>query len=639
MIDSSLEPLVAALRDSEFLRTVRAIRTDSGARWALAGESVRPLHDDEIRELVAAGNTAENWRRIRVAEGFRPDRVHRSNFLGYVTLGRFEGYVYGPAGVEVPSGVVNSTLSNCVIGHDALVQNVDLLANYAVGERAVVTGCGRIVCDGPTTFGNGVTLAIGPQCGGRAIRTFAELTLDLAELLVDQRFGTELAARYAERLAEYLERAKSERGVIGPGAAVCHVRVVRNAYIGPGAELDAATRIENVTLMSTAEEPVRVRDGACISESVLQWGTRVSGPAVIERAVLLEYSSVERFGQVTESVIGPNSAVGAEVTCSLVGPFVGAHHEGLLIAARWPGGRGNLGYGAAVGCNHTSRAPDQEAVLGEGLFVGLGTTIQYPANLSRAPYSVLASGINLPPQRITFPFSLIRASAELVPGAPPGANVLVPGWVLSENLYALQRSAIKFRARNRAHRHQLACEVFRPEIMTLVADALRRLERPTESCAVYTEREVPGLGRNILSERHRVAAVRCYADHLERFHLLRLLDRALRALVSDRGAALSRLTDMEGREAWQGLARLPELLEAFGEAVERSKARDEERGLLVIDDYASAHAPTSEDPIVRHTWEEVRRTQEQAARVLEVVGSAPLGPRRPHGTAPLVGGS
>jgi hypothetical protein len=640
MIDSALEPLVAALRDSEFLRTVRSVRRDTGTQWALAGERARPLREDEIRELSANGNTAENWRRIRVAEGFHPERVRHCDFLGYVTLGRFEADVPGPGGVEVPSGVIRSTLSNCVVGHDALVCNVNLLAGYAIGERAVVASCGRVVCDGPTTFGNGAALPIGPQCGGRWLRVFAELTLDLADLLTDQQCGADRAARYAALLAEYLEQVKSERGVIGPGATVCHVPVVRNTYVGPGASLDAATRIESTTLLSTPEEPVQVTDGARVCEGLLQWGVRVCGPAVIERAVLLEHAAVEGAGRVTDSVLGPNSAIGgAEVTSSLVGPFVGAHHEGLLIAARWPAGRGNLGYGAAVGCNHTSRAPDQEAVLGEGLFVGLGATIQYPADLSRSPYSVLASGVSLPPQKVAFPFSLVRlpTPGEPTPGAPAGANVLVPAWVLAENLYSVRRCALKFQARDRATRHRLEYDVFRPEILALVADALRRLERPTEVREAYTERDIPGLGRNVLLERHRVAAIRCYAEHLERAHASRLLERAARALVSDRGA-LARLTETEGREAWQGLFRLPDLLEAYGAAVERSRARDEERGLLVIDDYAAAHPPTREDPIVRHTWDEVRRMQAQVARVLDAVLQEPPLPRRALGPA-VVGGS
>jgi hypothetical protein len=619
-----LEPLPAA-RDSDFLRTLHTVRQDGGLALGLGGEPVRPLREVEIRELIAGGNTSDGWHRVRVAEGFRTGRVRQSEFRGDVVLGRFDGTTRLPGGTELPSGVFRSTVADCVIGHDALVGNVGLLAGYVIGERAVVSDCGRVVCDGPTAFGNGVTLAIGPQCGGRWLRAFAEITLDLADALTSAPGRGAVATRYAGLLAAYLEQARSDRGVIAAGAAVAHAQVVRNVFVGPAAELDAVTRVEECTLLSSPDEPVRLRDGACASEALLQWGARVTGPAAVERAVLLEHAAVERFGRVTDSVIGPNTAVGgAEVTASLVGPFVGCHHQALLIAARWPAGRGNLGHGAAVGCNHTSRAPDQEATLGEGVFVGLGAVVQYPADLTRSPYSVLASGVTLPPQKIAFPFSLVRPAAEPVGGALPGANVLVPGWVLSENLYAVQRSRMKFASRDRAVRHRLAHEVFRPEVMALVADALRRLERATGR-EVYTEREVPGLGRNVLLERHRAAAVRCYAEHLERFHLLRLLDR---------------VTGGEEHEARRRLGRLAGLLEAYAEGVERSKARDEERGPLVIDDYADAHAPTRDDPVVRQTWDEVRQRQEQLTRVLAIDGTHPeFRGAGAVAAAPLVGGS
>src|ERR1044072_1185272 len=126
MLDLSLEPLRTAIRDSEFLRTLSSLRQDDGVGWALAGEPVRPLRESEIRKLVADGNTAEDWNRIRVAEWFRPGRVKHSEFRGDVTLGQFEEVLRGPGGVEFPSGVYRSTLSNCVIGNDALLRNVGL---------------------------------------------------------------------------------------------------------------------------------------------------------------------------------------------------------------------------------------------------------------------------------------------------------------------------------------------------------------------------------------------------------------------------------------------------------------------------------------------------------------------------------
>ena len=134
-------------------------------------------------------------------------------------------------------------------------------------------------------------------------------------------------------------------------------------------------------------------------------------------------------------------------------------------------------------------------------------------------------------------------------------------------------------------------------------------------CEVYTEREIPGLGRNLLLESDRLAAIRCYTEHLERFHLLRILERVKHLVATDRGPTLTRSIVIPECDLGQ-LNRLMSLMESYGAEVERSKSRDENRGPQIIDDYAEVHVQTGNDPVVRQTWEDVRRTQAQIAAVL-----------------------
>src|SRR5262249_2328323 len=160
-------------------------------------------------------------------------------------------------------------------------------------------------------------------------------------------------------------------------AVVRNTPDVRNTYVGPNARVEGATAVADSTLLGDPEEPARVESGACVTRSLLQWGSRVATLAVVERAVLTEHSHAERHAKVTNTILGPNTAVAAgEVTSCLLGPFVSSHHQALLIAAVWPEGKGNVGHGANVGCNHTGKAPDQEFFPGEGLFLGLGVNVK-----------------------------------------------------------------------------------------------------------------------------------------------------------------------------------------------------------------------------------------------------------------------
>ncbi len=69
-------------------------------------------------------------------------------------------------------------------------------------------------------------------------------------------------------------------------------------------------------------------------------------------------------------------------------------------------------------------------------------------------------------------------------------------------------------------------------------------------------------------------------------------------------------------DAVAALRSLPEMLEQIATTVERSKAKDDDRGVRIIDDYAEVHINASADPVVRQTWEETRRLQAELAELV-----------------------
>src|SRR5207253_8981239 len=96
--------------------------------------------------------------------------------------------------------------------------------------------------------------------------------------------------------------------------------------------VEGATLVADSALLSSRDEPVEVRSGACVTGALLQWGSQVTTLALVDRSVLTEHTQVERHGKVTHSILGPNTGVaGGEVTASLLGPFVSFHHQALLI--------------------------------------------------------------------------------------------------------------------------------------------------------------------------------------------------------------------------------------------------------------------------------------------------------------------
>jgi hypothetical protein len=630
LTDAWLDELAAVLHQSGLLRRIAQVRDDGGRGYALGSAVLRPLTAAEVQQLESQGNDCDDWSRVRVADGFDARRVRRCSFQGEVVLGRFSRRVAVAGGAELPAGVYQATVADCVIGHDALVRDVRLLSNYVVGEGVRLLNCGTVTCDAGTAFGNGRALPVGVETGGRDVRVFADISLALAAAVARSRGDKDLLQRYAAWVEEYRVRATSPRGVLEPGAAVYNTPKIHNLFLGAGARVDGAQAVENSTILSEPSDPARIESGAVVSESLLQWGSHVSSAAVVDRSVLIEHAAAERHAKVTNSIVGPNTAVGAgEVTSSLVGPFVGFHHQALLIGAVWPEGKGNVAYGANVGSNHTIKAPDQEFFPGEGLFLGLGVNVKYPADFTRSPYTAIACGVNTLPQQVAFPFALVTTPAVARPGVPPAYNEIIPAWMLLHNAYALRRNEEKFRDRNRARRESLILELWRPEIVDLVRDACRRLEAVSRPRDVYTDKDIPGLGKNYLCEEHRRPALTAYRVYTQLYALLGLKAQAELGpellyrgtdprSPSERWEHQRRVLhdDFGLRDVREALSLLPDLLEQAARAVEDSRGKDDARGPRIIADYAAVHAPAAEDPVVLRTWAWARRLQAEVRALL-----------------------
>ncbi len=624
---------LAAIRPAEEVR--RAIEDSEligGLSRAKARLSdARPLSEKEIAELERAGNTCRDWSGVSVGDGFDSRFVRGSTFLGRVKIGATDSDVE-IAGTAIPSGIYDSVVANSVVAGGALVTRVGLLSNIIVEPGAVVSGCGEVSCSPRAKFGNGAELPVAIETGGREVAAYAELTIPVAAAVAGGRSEPEMLAAYAEAVADYVKAVTSDVGVVCEGAQVRSTPVVRNAFVGPGAVVDGAAWVENVTVLSNREESTKITSGAYVKDAVVQWGCAVETMAVVVNCVMTEHSHAERHAKVTDSIIGPNTGIAeGEVTACLVGPFVGFHHQALLIAAYWPEGKGNVSSGANVGSNHPSRAPDQEIWPGEGTFFGLGVHVKFPADFSKAPYSILATGVICLPQKVSFPFSRIDVPVEYHKGIYPAYNEVVPGWVLSDNIYSVRRNEAKYKKRDKSRRSRFVFEVFRPDIVDLMLDARRRLQAVVEHGEgkdVYVADDMEGLGKNFMTEYSRLEGIEAYTFYV-RYYALAGLMRRLTSLVDPEGVLEERTGDatwehqraiiaaeFPGEDVKPLLVKLVEAQEKIAADVLASKHKDDVRGARVIDDYAAAHTSAEEDSFVIQTQEETKALR---AKVEELV--------------------
>jgi hypothetical protein len=630
------------LETSSFVASLKTLKGAKG-KSRLFGDRVRSLDADEIERLKAGGNRCADWSRILISDGFTPDHVVSSTFVGDCVIGAMKGErIPVEEGVSLPSGIYNSTIVECEIGDGCLVSNASAVSNYILQGDCVVFDTGALSASTECTFGNGREIAIGIETGGREVISYAEITIPVAAAVATRRGDREFLAAYAAFVKSYIDSCSAPFGVVCRGGVIRHTKRVEDVYLGEGAVIDNATIVQNVTLLSTTEERTGISHGAYVRNSCIQYGCDVTSMAIVDDSVLTEHSHVERHGKVTQSIIGPNTGVAeGEVTASLIGPFVGFHHQAMLIAALWPEGKGNVGYGANVGSNHTSKAPDQEIWCGEGFFFGLGVNVKFPSDFTGAPYGLIATAVDTLPQKVEFPFALINKPFSVIEGIPPAYNEIFPAWVLSDNLYTVLRNEGKYKKRNKARRTEFVFDVFRRDIVEKMKAARDRLKSIENVKEFYTERDIPGLGKNFLMEENRTKGIGTYNLYIEYFALHGLADRIAELLEGGEANRIESIYEKEtedskweyqrallnsegytGRSISENLERLVNIHEGIARDTERSKERDDIRGKKIIADYLESNTQAPDDGFVKETWEKSSAVKVQLKDMLTKLNGA-----------------
>ena len=172
--------------------------------------SYRALTDSEI---AASGTARLHGRGRRLdarASGrdpFDPARIRDTHFGGQVRLGAVTGVTQtSPA---KPAVIQHACLIDCVVGDHVRIVNVGVhIANYEIGDGAVIENVGTLEARPGAKFGNGVEIEVLNEGGGREVILFDELSSQFAHLLCLHRYRPRLIARLRE-LAENAARART----------------------------------------------------------------------------------------------------------------------------------------------------------------------------------------------------------------------------------------------------------------------------------------------------------------------------------------------------------------------------------------------------------------------------------------------
>ena len=556
-----------------------------------------------------------------------------------------------PPGLHSNTYVANSIFSI----KTCRVYKNSFLSKTFVGSNAVLMNCGHISTSGKAELYGSIDITVGAESGGgRSLSLTAESTMmDVCQQL-DPSWDTRESIPPLPSLSPS-DVKPLKFNVLSSGSIVCETSKIQNVFLHPHAKIEAAYSVTNSTLLENAQ----ITTGSVVSNTLMQWDTVISGNSNISNVLMMEHSHLGPSSIVESTVMGPDSQASAgEIHASVIGPSTNAHHQSLLIGILWPLGRGNVAYGANVGSNHTGRLPDQESTIGEGIFWGLSCVIKFPVDLSQAPYSMIAAGTKLSPQRITMPFSLIVES--------DAHTDIVPGWVLQHTPYTLVRNDKKFATRRKAKRHAsyTGWKILRPSTIKLC-----RVARKILQDAEGDLQNASGIGDCRLTERARVGGIKAYSNAIQLYALRGLLSwledltrddktismetflhenipavKGIISVVDDssivKWANVPWKSDnhLTEREEWNYhllllveefpvdrhdllwirflLNHLLSLEKDLAHRILKCKSRDDKRGADIVPGYSDSHVLADADPVVIDAFEKHRSTEQVVEKIL-----------------------
>ena len=413
----------------------------------------RNLNSYEIEVLVRNRNTSNNWNDIFVAENFNPELVKNCKFFGLIRIGNLEAVVLEFNNLRMPVGLYNSTIINCDFGDNVVVENVNYMAYYIIGNHVMLINVNELVTSNHSKFGNGsikdgedektrVWMEICNENGGRKILPFNGMLPGDAFLFSRYKSNAVLQQKFITFTDNLIDTKRGYYGKIGDRTVIKNTKIIKDTWVGSDAYIKGANKIKNITINSSATQKSQVGEGCELVNGIVGYGCRIFYGVKAVRFVLSSQSQLKYGARLLNSYLGDNSTISCcEVLNALIYPSHEQHHNNSFLIASTIFGQSNMAAGATIGSNHNSRSADGELIAGRGFWPGLCVSVKH--NSKFASFNIIAKGdynyeINNP-----FPFALISLNIAT------DTISIMPAYWFMYNMYALSRNSWKYTQRDK----------------------------------------------------------------------------------------------------------------------------------------------------------------------------------------------
>ncbi len=384
----------------------------------MSKEQYLPLTHEAIRILKKNGCWSRHWSKIVVSKGFDPTRIAGTIFRGEVRIGRLDGHFIPKDGIRRYAGIFDANLHNVTIGDNCHISNINgWLSNLNIENNVLIENVGSIVCQGETSFGNGHSIEVLNEGGGRELKITEVTSAQTAYLTTLYRHDTALVKALNTIAENYATSVRSDRATIGEGTIIFHCQNIINVKVGKGAVLRGVQNLKEGSIASALDASTFVGDGVIAKDFIIQKGAHISDGAILHGSLIGEGSKIGKQFSAENTVLFSNSEGFHSEVCSIFGgPYTVTHHRSTLLIA----GMFSF-FNAGSGTNQSNHmyklGPLHQGILERGCKTGSSSYLMWPSRVGAFSAIVGKHYANF--DTSDFPFSYVNEDG--------GKSTLVPG--------------------------------------------------------------------------------------------------------------------------------------------------------------------------------------------------------------------
>ncbi|MBR3407026.1 MAG: DUF4954 family protein [Bacteroidales bacterium] len=378
----------------------------------------KPLTQEQIDLLVAAGCKSEEWDRVKTSAPETLKYIKNVRFSGDVCFGRFDASFTLPGGLKKHSGLRDVTLHNVTVGDNTLVENItDYIANYNIGSDCYIENVDLLLTEGPCRFGNGVEVSVLNETGGREVAIYDRLSAQVAYILAMYRHQPEVTQALNRMIDEYGKSVESDRGTIGNNVTIRNAKYISGVKIGDCTRISGTSRLSDGSINGNASAPVEIGHGVIADHFIISSGSKVEDNTTLTRCFVGQSCTLGHGYSASDSLFFSNcQGENGEACAIFAGPFTVTHHKSTLLIAGMFSFM-NAGSGSNQSNHMYKLGPIHQGILERGAKTASDSYILWP---SRVGAFSLVMGRHVTHSDTTnLPFSYLieqQNNTYLVPG-------------------------------------------------------------------------------------------------------------------------------------------------------------------------------------------------------------------------------